>query len=77
MNLQTDVFVDTSCYKKKNVYKKPSIIVKDKIGAEYICCIPRDVFLILPENRPVEVIEQDTKSPRKFVRKFLEFVREK
>lgn len=77
MNAQTDVFVDTSCYKKKHIYKKTSIIVKDKIGAEYLCCIPRDVFLVLPENRPVEVIDQETKTPRKFVRKFLEFVKVK
>jgi hypothetical protein len=60
---------------KRGAFKNDKILVKDNAGNEYYCSIQKDIFDVLPDYRPIEVLTIIDRISKKFVRSFLTFVR--
>ena len=53
-----------------------NIIVKDRAGNKYYSMMDKYLFKVLKEGTAVEVFEIEGMAKKKFMREYLEFVRE-
>ncbi len=52
------------------------IVIKDKQGNEWFCALTKERFETLPDMEAVAIYKTGHKDTKKYVRKFLTFVRE-